>query len=70
MLIYCFHLQGPFAEAFNNLSTHPQKIVTMWWEAQTPEYFEMLVDIFKSVIVYELMQPVVRANRVRTTDIS
>ncbi|KOB65464.1 putative E3 ubiquitin-protein ligase HERC4 [Operophtera brumata] len=50
-------LQGPFAEAFNNLSAHPQKIVTLWWEAQTTEYFEMLVDIFKSVIVYELMQP-------------
>ncbi|KAJ0178719.1 hypothetical protein K1T71_005494 [Dendrolimus kikuchii] len=56
-------LQGPFAEAFNNLSTHPQRIVNLWWESQTPEYFEMLVDIFKSVIVYELMQPVVRANK-------
>ncbi|KAJ8727556.1 hypothetical protein PYW07_001675 [Mythimna separata] len=56
-------LQGPFAEAFNNLSTHPQRIVNLWWEAQTPEYFEMLVDIFKSVIVYELMQPTVRANK-------
>ncbi|XP_021187331.1 probable E3 ubiquitin-protein ligase HERC3 isoform X2 [Helicoverpa armigera] len=56
-------LQGPFAEAFNNLSTHPQRIVNLWWEAQTPEYFEMLVDIFKSVIVYELMQPSVRANK-------
>ncbi|CAH0605431.1 unnamed protein product [Chrysodeixis includens] len=56
-------LQGPFAEAFNNLSTHPQRIVNLWWEAQTPEYFEMLVDIFKSVIVYELMQPAVRANK-------
>ncbi|KAL0832902.1 hypothetical protein ABMA28_001047 [Loxostege sticticalis] len=56
-------LQGPFAEAYNNLSTHPQRIVNLWWEAQSPEYFEMLVDIFKSVIVYELMQPVVRANK-------
>lgn len=56
-------LQGPFAEAFNSLSTYAQKIVNIWWEAQTSEYFEMLVDIFKSVIVYELMQPVVRANK-------
>ncbi|XP_030028644.1 probable E3 ubiquitin-protein ligase HERC4 isoform X2 [Manduca sexta] len=56
-------LQGPFAEAFNNLSAHPQKIVTLWWEAQTTEYFEMLVDIFKSVIVYELIQPGVCANK-------
>ncbi|XP_026322032.1 probable E3 ubiquitin-protein ligase HERC4 isoform X2 [Hyposmocoma kahamanoa] len=56
-------LQGPFAEAYNRLSTHPQRIVHLWWEAQTPEYFEMLVDIFKSVIVYELMQPIVRANK-------
>ncbi|XP_049870394.1 probable E3 ubiquitin-protein ligase HERC4 [Pectinophora gossypiella] len=56
-------LQGPFAEAYNKLSTHPQRIVHLWWEAQTPEYFEMLVDIFKSVIVYELMQPSVRANK-------
>ncbi|XP_028027224.1 probable E3 ubiquitin-protein ligase HERC4 isoform X3 [Bombyx mandarina] len=56
-------LQGPFAEAFNNLSTHPQKIVNLWWEAQTTEYFEMLVDIFKSVVVYELMQPVVRSTK-------
>ncbi|XP_052749366.1 probable E3 ubiquitin-protein ligase HERC4 isoform X2 [Galleria mellonella] len=56
-------LQGPFAEAFNKLSTLPQKIVQKWWEAQSTEYFEMLVDIFKSVIVYELMQPAVRANK-------
>ncbi|CAG4993690.1 unnamed protein product [Parnassius apollo] len=56
-------LQGPFAEAFNKLAMYPQKIVQMWWEAQPTEYFEMLVDIFKSVIVYELMQPVVRANK-------
>ncbi|CAK1546181.1 unnamed protein product [Leptosia nina] len=56
-------LQGPFAEAFNNLLLHPKRIVHLWWEAQTVEYFEMLVDIFKSVIVYELMQPVVRANK-------
>ncbi|XP_013200731.1 probable E3 ubiquitin-protein ligase HERC4 [Amyelois transitella] len=56
-------LQGPFAEAFNNLSVLPQQIVQRWWEAQPAEYFEMLVDIFKSVIVYELMQPVVQANK-------
>ncbi|XP_053604119.1 probable E3 ubiquitin-protein ligase HERC4 isoform X3 [Plodia interpunctella] len=56
-------LQGPFAEAFNNLSPLPQQIVQRWWEAQPSEYFERLVDIFKSVIVYELMQPVVRANK-------
>ncbi|XP_038223084.1 probable E3 ubiquitin-protein ligase HERC4 isoform X2 [Zerene cesonia] len=56
-------LQGPFAEAFNKLLVHPQRIVHLWWEAQSGEYFEMLVDIFKSVIVYELMQPAVRANK-------
>lgn len=56
--------QGPFAEAFNRLAIYPKKIVQMWWEAQTTDYFEMLVDIFKSVIVYELRQPVVRANKV------
>lgn len=49
-------LQGPFADAFNHLSTHAQTIVTVWWEAQNTEYFEMLVDIFKSVIVYEIRQ--------------
>ncbi|CAH2105537.1 unnamed protein product [Euphydryas editha] len=57
-------LQGPFAEAFNKLSSPPQRIVQLWWEAQSAEYFEMLVDIFKSVFVYEMMQPVVRANKV------
>ncbi|XP_072939555.1 probable E3 ubiquitin-protein ligase HERC4 isoform X2 [Epargyreus clarus] len=56
-------LQGPFAEAFNKLTTQAQRIVTTWWDAQHTDYFEMLVDIFKSVIVYELMQPVVRANK-------
>ncbi|CAH0763694.1 unnamed protein product [Diatraea saccharalis] len=56
-------LQGPFAEAYNNLSTHPQRIVNLWWEAQSPDYFEMLVDIFKSVVVYELRQPAVNANK-------
>lgn len=56
-------LQGPFAEAYNNLSTHPQRIVNLWWEAQSADYFEMLVDIFKSVVVYELRQPAVTANK-------
>ncbi|XP_023933810.2 probable E3 ubiquitin-protein ligase HERC4 isoform X2 [Bicyclus anynana] len=56
-------LQGPFAEAYNKLSTHPQRIVQLWWEAQSTEYFEMLVDIFKSVVVYELIQPSVRASK-------
>ncbi|XP_050667406.1 probable E3 ubiquitin-protein ligase HERC4 isoform X2 [Leptidea sinapis] len=56
-------LQGPFAEAFNKLQLHPQRIVQLWWDSQSTEYFEILVDIFKSVIVYELMQPVVRANK-------
>ncbi|KAJ2952078.1 hypothetical protein O0L34_g4345 [Tuta absoluta] len=56
-------LQGPFAEAYNKLSVHPQRIVHLWWEAQPPEYFEMLVDIFKSVIVYELMQPQASATK-------
>ncbi|XP_013171805.1 PREDICTED: probable E3 ubiquitin-protein ligase HERC4 isoform X1 [Papilio xuthus] len=55
-------LQGPFAEAFNKLATYPQKIVQLWWEAQPTDYFEMLVDIFKSVIVYEL-HSVVRVNK-------
>ncbi|KAI5632182.1 regulator of chromosome condensation (RCC1) repeat domain-containing protein [Phthorimaea operculella] len=56
-------LQGPFAEAYNKLSVHPQRIVHLWWEAQPAEYFEMLVDIFKSVIVYELMQPQASATK-------
>ncbi|XP_059046133.1 probable E3 ubiquitin-protein ligase HERC4 isoform X2 [Achroia grisella] len=56
-------LQGPFAEAFNNLSAVPQKIVQQWWEEQSTEYFEMLVDIFISVITYELIQPSVRLNK-------
>ncbi|XP_063377365.1 probable E3 ubiquitin-protein ligase HERC4 [Cydia fagiglandana] len=56
-------LQGPFAEAFNKLSIYPQRIVNLWWEQESNDYFEMLVDIFKSVIVYELMQPSVRANK-------
>ncbi|XP_041971239.1 probable E3 ubiquitin-protein ligase HERC4 isoform X2 [Aricia agestis] len=56
-------LQGPFAEAFNRLSTQGSRIVQTWWEAQSTEYFEMLVDIFKSVIVYELMQPSVQTHK-------
>ncbi|KAL4716608.1 hypothetical protein ACJJTC_008243, partial [Scirpophaga incertulas] len=56
-------LQGPFAHAYNQLSVHPQRIVSLWWEAQSTEYFEMLVDIFKSVIVYELRQSIVGATK-------
>lgn len=56
-------LQGPFAEAYNNLAAQAQRLVHLWWEAQTTEYFEMLVDIFKSVIVFELRQPTVAANK-------
>ncbi|VVC96742.1 unnamed protein product [Leptidea sinapis] len=53
----------PELQAFNKLQLHPQRIVQLWWDSQSTEYFEILVDIFKSVIVYELMQPVVRANK-------
>ncbi|XP_075971784.1 HECT and RLD domain containing E3 ubiquitin ligase 4 isoform X1 [Anticarsia gemmatalis] len=56
-------LQGPFAEAFNNLTAQAQRLVNLWWESQTAEYFEMLVDIFKSVIVFELRQPAVTTNK-------
>lgn len=56
-------LQGPFAEALNNLQPVPAKIVCMWWSLQSAEYFEMLVDIFKSVIVYELMQQTVATSK-------
>lgn len=39
----------------------------MWWEAQSAEYFEMLVDIFKSVIVYELNQQPLTGGKVRAS---
>lgn len=59
-----FCLKGPFAEAFNNLTLQAQRLVNLWYEAESAEYFEMLVDIFKSVVVYELRQPAVVANKV------
>ncbi|CAB3239386.1 unnamed protein product [Arctia plantaginis] len=56
-------LQGPFAEAYNNLVGQAQRLVNVWYETESVEYFEMLVDIFKSVVVYELRQPAVIANK-------
>ncbi|XP_058461003.1 probable E3 ubiquitin-protein ligase HERC4 isoform X2 [Malaya genurostris] len=45
-------LHSPFSQAFQNLQKIPHKIVSLWWSNQTREYFERLVDNFKSVILY------------------
>ncbi|XP_058829831.1 probable E3 ubiquitin-protein ligase HERC4 isoform X2 [Topomyia yanbarensis] len=45
-------LHSPFSQAVQNLQKIPFKIVTQWWSHQTKEYFERLVDNFKSVILY------------------
>ncbi|XP_055530268.1 probable E3 ubiquitin-protein ligase HERC4 isoform X2 [Wyeomyia smithii] len=45
-------LHSPFSRAVQNLQKIPLQIVSQWWSRQTKEYFERLVENFKSVILY------------------
>lgn len=45
-------LHSPFCKAVLQLTQNPQTIVTRWWVSQSTDYFERLVEIFKSVVSY------------------
>uniref|UniRef100_A0A1Q3F9S7 Putative hect e3 ubiquitin ligase n=1 Tax=Culex tarsalis TaxID=7177 RepID=A0A1Q3F9S7_CULTA len=45
-------LHSPFSQAVQSLQKIPLKIVTQWWSNQTKEYFERLLENFKSVVLY------------------
>lgn len=47
-------IQGPFAAAFLNLKTEAAKIVGNWYHCAPEEYFERLIRIYKSVVIYLL----------------
>ncbi|WP_277214014.1 hypothetical protein, partial [Isoptericola croceus] len=47
-------IQGPFAAAFLNLKAEAAKIVGNWYHFAPEEYFERLIRIYKSVVIYLL----------------
>ncbi|XP_066248449.1 probable E3 ubiquitin-protein ligase HERC4 isoform X1 [Euwallacea similis] len=48
-------LQKPFASGVLNLKQPAHKVVGGWWAMMQPDYFEKLVNIFKNVVSYILM---------------
>lgn len=54
----------PFAQAVSELKNEARKIVLMWWGAQSPDYFERLIRIYKNVVMYVIRLPVVRESTV------
>ncbi|XP_049820942.1 probable E3 ubiquitin-protein ligase HERC4 isoform X2 [Aethina tumida] len=47
-------LQKPFAAAVLRLKPQPGRVVAGWWSTMSVEYFERLVNIFKSVAMFVL----------------
>lgn len=47
-------LHCPFSSAVLRLHTIPKKIVSAWWTSQSRDYFERLVENYKSVVTYIL----------------
>ncbi|XP_019534612.2 probable E3 ubiquitin-protein ligase HERC4 isoform X2 [Aedes albopictus] len=45
-------LHSPFSLAVQKLQKNPYTIVCRWWSQQSVEYFERMVENFKSVILY------------------
>lgn len=46
------NLHSKFGNAILRLTSIPQKIILNWWSEQNVEYFDKLVEIFKSVATY------------------
>lgn len=47
----------------------PQKIIINWWSEQTIEYFDKLVEIFKSVATYLINTNIVKKqNQITNSD--
>ncbi|XP_063703150.1 probable E3 ubiquitin-protein ligase HERC4 isoform X2 [Culicoides brevitarsis] len=47
-------LHVPFSTAVHRLNAIPKKIVSAWWCAQSRDYYERLVENYKSVVTYIL----------------
>ncbi|XP_034237400.1 probable E3 ubiquitin-protein ligase HERC4 [Thrips palmi] len=47
----------PFAKAISELKNEARKIVTMWWGAQSSDYFERLIRMYRNVVMYVLRLP-------------
>lgn len=47
-------LHCPFSSAVLRLHAIPKKIVSSWWTAQSRDYFERLIENYKSVVSYIL----------------
>ncbi|KAJ1524442.1 hypothetical protein ONE63_010939 [Megalurothrips usitatus] len=54
----------PLAQAISDLKNEARKIVMLWWGAQSVDYFERLIRIYKNVIMYVLRLP---AHSVKST---
>jgi len=48
------NLHVPFAKACSSLKVEAVKIVNMWWGAESTDYFERLIRIYKHVVMYTL----------------
>ncbi|XP_055373246.1 probable E3 ubiquitin-protein ligase HERC4 isoform X2 [Condylostylus longicornis] len=48
----CNSLHTPFSNAIGRLTSNASKVLFKWWGIVPIEYFEILVDNFKSVVVY------------------
>ncbi|CAG9857321.1 unnamed protein product [Phyllotreta striolata] len=63
-------LQKPFASAVLNLKKPASKVVSGWWSSTSCDYFERLVNVFKSVASYILRNQNIPQGRIAFYDAS
>uniref|UniRef100_A0A336LYC2 CSON004352 protein n=1 Tax=Culicoides sonorensis TaxID=179676 RepID=A0A336LYC2_CULSO len=61
-------LHCPFSSAVLRLHAIPKKIVSSWWTSQSRDYFERLVENYKSVVTYILNNQFMKKPKQNTDD--
>lgn len=57
-------LHKPFASALLNLKHPASRVISVWWSSTSPDYFERLVNIFKSVVGFIIRNQKIPENKV------
>ncbi|KAL3278333.1 hypothetical protein HHI36_013664 [Cryptolaemus montrouzieri] len=56
-------LHKPFTHSLLSLGKHPNRVIGSWWRMMTADYFERLVNIFKSVVSFILRGQKIPENK-------
>ncbi|XP_012252634.2 probable E3 ubiquitin-protein ligase HERC4 isoform X1 [Athalia rosae] len=60
----CNKLHKPFSRAVLQLKPEALKVVGLWWSRAPMKYFERLIQIYKSIVLYFLQQSKASENKI------